>query len=61
MSEAPAAPVRAKQIVAAKQLTKEQEEKEYLDNLFKSKQAEVDSDEDIRRVQKRDDLEDDDW
>lgn len=53
--------MRAKQIVAAKQLTKEQEEKEYLDNLFKSKQAEVDSDEDIRRVQKRDDLEDDDW
>lgn len=45
----------------AKQLSEEESQQQYLDNLFKHKQAEVDSDEDDRRVRERDTADDDDW
>lgn len=61
LSEAPPPAPRIKQQVAAKKLTEEQQQQQYLDDLFKSKQAEVDSDEDDLRVKKRDNIDEDDW
>ena len=63
VSEAPPPTPKSKAKVFAKQLTKEDSEKAYLDSLFKNKQAEVDSDEDEERLRKRNALADvdDDW
>jgi hypothetical protein len=44
-----------------KQMSEEENQKQYLDSLFKQKQDEVDSDEDDARLKKRDLADDDDW
>ena len=60
VSEAPAPAPRTKQQVMRKQMTEEESQQQYLDSLFKNKQAEVDSDSDAERRRRRDEVDDDD-
>lgn len=62
VSAAPVAAPKAKTQIFAAQLTEEERQKQYFDNLFQQKQAEVDSDEDDERLRRRNaPPEDDDW
>ena len=62
MSQAPPPTPKSKTQSYAKQLSKEDSEQQYLDSLFKNKQAEVDSDEDEERLRHRNAVaDDDDW